>query len=184
MFTLASNDPFLFRILLALPLPVRYRVGDSLSRTRIVFIEELMAKKTPKLPKATKTPTKVKTSPATEIYEHKDATVALRPDVGTQAQFKKQKPAQRYRYDSSLSPALEWDGQNSAREQGEALIAEILALADKLKAANSDGERDVATSALQEAARKLKALGKPFLDWAGKAERLSFDVPTLGTATP
>ena len=28
------------------------------------------------------------------------------------------------------------------------------------------------------AAEKLKALGKPFLDWAGKAERLSFDVPT------
>jgi adenine-specific DNA-methyltransferase len=25
----------------------------------------------------------------------------------------------------------------------------------------------------------LKALGEPFLDWAGKAERLSFDVPTL-----
>ena len=32
---------------------------------------------------------------------------------------------------------------------------------------------------MQEAARRLKALGKPFLDWAGKAERLSFDVPTL-----
>src|ERR671910_814428 len=29
------------------------------------------------------------------------------------------------------------------------------------------------------AAEKLKRLGKPFLDWAGKAERLSFDVPTL-----
>src|SRR5260370_32173537 len=84
---------------------------------------------------AKKRPKKQQGAPATEIYEHKDATVDLRPDVGTQAQFKKQKPSERYRYDSSLSPALEWDGQNSAREQGEALIAEILALSDKLKAA-------------------------------------------------
>ncbi len=118
-------------------------------------------------------------APAPEIYEHKEATVALRPDVGTQAQFKQQKQRERYRYDSSLSPSLEWDGQNSAREQGEALIAVIVALSDKIKAASSDEERDTATTALQEAARRLKALGKPFLNWAGKAERLSFDVPTL-----
>jgi adenine-specific DNA-methyltransferase len=26
---------------------------------------------------------------------------------------------------------------------------------------------------------QIKALSRPFLDWAGKAERLSFDVPTL-----
>ena len=43
----------------------------------------------------------------------------MRPDVGTQAQFKKKKPPVTYRYDSSLSPALDWDGQNSARENGE-----------------------------------------------------------------
>jgi hypothetical protein len=29
------------------------------------------------------------------------------------------------------------------------------------------------------AARELERLGRPFLNWAGKAERLSFDVPTL-----
>ena len=29
------------------------------------------------------------------------------------------------------------------------------------------------------AAEELRALGEPFLNWAGKAERLSFDVPTL-----
>ena len=29
------------------------------------------------------------------------------------------------------------------------------------------------------AASKLKAMSKPFLNWAGKAERLSFDVPSL-----
>ncbi|MGA2426664.1 MAG: DNA methyltransferase, partial [Terriglobales bacterium] len=31
----------------------------------------------------------------------------------------------------------------------------------------------------EEAAQSLKAMSKPFLNWAGKAERLSFDVPTL-----
>jgi adenine-specific DNA-methyltransferase len=32
---------------------------------------------------------------------------------------------------------------------------------------------------LRDAVDQLKRLGRPFLNWAGKAERLSFDVPTL-----
>ncbi len=59
-------------------------------------------------------------------YRHPEADSPLRPDVGTQAQFKKRKPPVTYRYDSSLSPVLEWDGQNYGRETGEALIREIL----------------------------------------------------------
>jgi adenine-specific DNA-methyltransferase len=60
---------------------------------------------------------------------------------------------------------MNWDGQNPAREEGEALIARILAaksLAD-----------------VQDAAQRLARISRPFLNWAGKAERLSFDVPTL-----
>jgi len=89
----------------------------------------------------------------------------MRPEVGTQPQFKKKLPPKKYRYDDSLSPALEWDGQNPARERGEALIREVLDAKDLEKA--------------KTAAAKLKAMSKPFLNWAGKAERLSFDVPTL-----
>ncbi|MDL1890256.1 site-specific DNA-methyltransferase, partial [Nitrospirales bacterium NOB] len=89
----------------------------------------------------------------------------MRPEVGTQAQFKKKKPAKTYRYDSSLSPALDWDATNPAREEGEALIKKVLD-AKTLEEAKA-------------AASKLKSLSKPFLNWAGKAERLSFDVPTL-----
>jgi very-short-patch-repair endonuclease/DNA modification methylase len=100
-----------------------------------------------------------------ETYQHPEADSPLRPEVGTQAQFRKKKPPTTYCYDSSLSPALDWDGQNPAREQGEALIREILE-ADSLEQAKT-------------AAAKLRALSKPFLNWAGKAERLSFDVPTL-----
>ena len=37
----------------------------------------------------------------------------------------------------------------------------------------------VEVAGLEDAVERLKALGKPFLDWAGKAERLAFDVPTL-----
>ncbi|UPT75602.1 MAG: site-specific DNA-methyltransferase [Elusimicrobiota bacterium] len=89
----------------------------------------------------------------------------MRPDVGTQAQFKKTKAPKTYRYDSSLAPALDFDSKNPAREEGEAAIREVLD-AKTLEGAKA-------------AAAKLKGLSKPFLNWAGKAERLSFDVPTL-----
>ncbi|MDO8477090.1 MAG: site-specific DNA-methyltransferase [Candidatus Rokubacteria bacterium] len=123
-----------------------------------------------------------------ENYRHYEATSPMRPEIGTQPQFRKKKPPTTYRYDSSLSPALSWDGQNSAREIGEwllRLISEAAALPvphafdqpRELRAA--DGTVLAAVGSLQEAVEQLRRLGRPFLDWAGKAERLSFDVPTL-----
>src|ERR1700730_6746833 len=96
-------------------------------------------------------------------YRHPEADSPLRPEVGTQPQFKKRKPPVTYRYDSSLPPELNWDGQNHAREDGEALIRKIL-------------EAETLGDA-KDAAERLKAMSRPFLNWAGKAERLSFDVP-------
>src|SRR5438132_1707150 len=61
----------------------------------------------------------------TESYQHPEADSPMRPEVGTQAQFKKKKPPQTYRYDSSLSPELQWDGQNSGREQAEAALRQL-----------------------------------------------------------
>jgi adenine-specific DNA-methyltransferase len=110
----------------------------------------------------TKNATKTKSA---ETYQHPESTSPMRPEVGTQASFKKKLPPKKYRYDDSLSPSLEWDGQNPAREQGEVLIHEVLE-AKSLEQAKA-------------AAAKLKAMSKPFLNWSGKAERLSFDVPTL-----
>jgi adenine-specific DNA-methyltransferase len=98
-------------------------------------------------------------------YTHPTAAAVMRPDVGTQPQFRKKKKPATYRYDSSLSPDLSWDGQNPAREQGEYLIRQIL------DATDLEGAR--------AAAEKLAALSRLFLNWAGKAERLSFEVPTL-----
>jgi adenine-specific DNA-methyltransferase len=108
-------------------------------------------------------PTTKKTQ--TAPYKHPEAKSLMRPEVGTQAQFKKKKSPKTYRYDSSLSPSLDWDAKNPAREQGERLIKQVLD-AKSLEEAKA-------------AASKLKSLSKPFLNWAGKAERLSFDVPTL-----
>src|SRR5882762_3016034 len=44
----------------------------------------------------------------TAPYKHPEAKNLMRPEVGTQAQFKKKKPPKTYRYDSSLSPSLDW----------------------------------------------------------------------------
>jgi adenine-specific DNA-methyltransferase len=110
----------------------------------------------------------------------------MRPEVGTQAQFKKKKPPQTYRYDSSLSPSLEWDGQNPAREAGETLIKEIAECGQKLaelskQPASPERDQEIANrkSQIVNAQSRLRQISGAFLNWSGKAERLSFDVPTL-----
>ena len=123
-----------------------------------------------------------------ESYRHPEAKGVSRPDVGTQAQFRKKKPPVKYRYDSSLSPSMEWDGTNPARELGEWLVG-IALEASKLPAPHvfsspqefksSDGRVLVSVKSLQEAFDELQRISKPFLNWSGKAERISFDVPTL-----
>ncbi|TLD43373.1 MAG: putative DNA methylase [Candidatus Jettenia ecosi] len=123
-----------------------------------------------------------------KAYRHADTDSPLRPDIGTHAQFRKKKPPKTYRYDSSLSPALDWDGQNPARELGEWLIAMIEKAAalpaphtfDKPQEFKNSGRHVVSSvRGLHDAVEQLKQLSKPFLNWTGKAERLSFDVPTL-----
>jgi adenine-specific DNA-methyltransferase len=137
--------------------------------------------------------------PRPENYQHTEATQPLRPEVGTQPLFKKKKEPATYRYDSSLSPALDWDN-NPAREQGEALLqegrsqnSEVRRLLAALKAIKLTGlaepyaikltetiaAMEAALAGGQAALEQLRALSKPFLNWTGKAERLSFDVPTL-----
>ncbi|HEX9909778.1 MAG TPA: hypothetical protein VGA86_02745, partial [Desulfatiglandales bacterium] len=108
---------------------------------------------------------KTKNPPKTESYKHPTAETLLRPEVGTQAQFKKKKPAVTYRYDSSLDPSMSWDEGHEAREQAETLIKQVLE-AETIEDAKA-------------AAAKLKAMSAPFLNWAGKAERNEFQVPTL-----
>ena len=127
-------------------------------------------------------------------YAHPEASALLRPEIGAQAQFRKKKPPVTRRYDASLSPALDWDERNPVREEAEAKLVALAERIEALSAIVATGSRggdedglspdDLATVREELAAAKaevaaLKALSKPFLDWAGKAERLSFDVPTL-----
>ncbi len=124
---------------------------------------------------------KVAKSPAAKReadYRHPEAETPLRPEVGTQAQFRKKKPPVTYRYDSSLSPALDWDGQNPAREQGEEAIRTILNLdiASIETAVTVDDAKKAARATVSQArtaADKLKRLGTPFLNWAGKVSAVS-----------
>src|ERR1700752_1073753 len=133
-----------------------------------------------------------------DFYRHPESESVLRPDVGTQAQFRKKKPPEEYKYDSSLSPELQWDGQNAAREEGEQKISAAIEHLAQLrrKISEADLEDPVAENLglsrqallkllggsldeAQEALRELKAISGPFLNWAGKADRPSFEVPTL-----
>ena len=151
---------------------------------------------------------KTSSQATTASYQHTEAKALIRPEAGAQTRFKKKKPTATWRYDSSLAPELQWDAGNPAREQGEAHIAEIEAaltamqatlaeIRQQLGAAKPGQAADELAALLQQANGKLaqlqteplragreglaalKALSRPFLNWAGKAERLSFDVPTL-----
>lgn len=132
-----------------------------------------------------------KPAPEAEAYRHPEATSLARPEAGQQARFRKRKPKVTYRYDSSLSPSMEWDGQNAAREHGEWLVG---CIAEASKLANTtppftfseprqfiskDGRIVAEVRNLADATDQLRKLCGPLLNWAGKAERLSFDAPTL-----
>ena len=121
-----------------------------------------------------------------EPYQHTQQT-PMRPEVGTQAQFRKRKAPKTYRYDSSLDPALSWD-DSASRAMGEWLLS-LIVEASKLPSPHRFAEPKQFLGAgnavlmtvgdLADAVKALEDLGKPFLDWAGKAERLSMEVPTL-----
>ena len=132
----------------------------------------------------------------TGSYKHTEPKAIIRPEIGVQnyaaAQGKFKRAPTKYRYDDSLAPELKWDSQNPARERGEALIAKITEITDALtrpplSAAGGDQgqgegariEQQRLLAELKAATVELRGLSKPFLNWSGKAERTSFDVPTL-----
>ncbi len=123
--------------------------------------------KTPAKKRSTRTRTRVGAGAANaRDYRHADREALLRPESGAQGMFPsgKIKSEKTYRYDSSLAPELAYD-EDITRGEAERALAEILD-ADSLEQAKS-------------AATTLKKLSRASLNWAGKAERESFDVPTL-----
>jgi adenine-specific DNA-methyltransferase len=102
-----------------------------------------------------------------ESYEHRDKQRVNNPPVGLVTPDTDPDAGQkkkRYAYDPHLSPELMFDG----RKVRDDLAAEI--------------ERGLAAETLEEAIAvlaKLKKAQEPFLNWAGKAEHTSFEVPTV-----
>jgi len=137
-------------------------------------------------PKA-KEPAKPKAAPiasasGSAAYAHANEAV-LRPDVGVEAQFSHRKPPKTYRYDSSLAPELTWD-ESGERPFAEWLLNLVADAAEKGEATVFaqpqvwKGTEERFTS-LSQCAARLRSLTKPFLNWAGKAERQQITVPTL-----
>jgi adenine-specific DNA-methyltransferase len=122
---------------------------------------------------------------ATKDYRHKQETVA-RPDAGAAPRFRAKKESVTYRYDSSLSPALDWD-TSPARDMAiwllsvieEAAVLPNQTLPTPRELRGADGSVLLRITGLQDALAAMKRMQAPFLNWTGKAERLSFEVPTL-----
>lgn len=131
-------------------------------------------------------------------YEHWDKQRVNNPPVGLvtpdtdpDAGIKKT-----YAYDPHLDPQLSWD-QQVGRQEIEERYAHLRALIDAASAASQavrKAESDKTTAeeldALRNEADRLIALARdaalalekpqlPYLNWAGKAEHTSFDVPTV-----
>lgn len=114
-------------------------------------------------------------------YRHADKAVQ-RPDAGVQDQFQAKRPPKTYRYDSSLDPALSWDEQRE-RDLGEwllGLVARAAKEGDQMVFAEPQEWKGggVRVGSLADVAQMLQQISKPFLNWAGKAERFEIKVPT------
>ena len=95
-------------------------------------------------------------------YRHPDRR-KNNPEVGLVNEASDpQQPKQAWAYNPHLDPVLNFD---SVRAELENLIDDALA----------SGDADAARGALQE----IKRRGAPYLQWAGKAERTSFEVDTV-----
>ena len=120
--------------------------------------------------------------PSSSAYKHAQESVQ-RPDVGVEAQFSHKKAPKSYRYDSSLAPELCWD-ENADRPFVEWLLNLIVEAAEKGEGVVFENPQvwegtQEKFASLSQCAARLKSLTKPFLNWAGKAERQQISVPTL-----
>jgi adenine-specific DNA-methyltransferase len=127
-------------------------------------------------------PAAAPTAGQTATYQHGQEAVQ-RPDVGVQDQFTARKPPRTYQFDSSLDAALRWD-ENHDLELAERLIGLVQRCAVEREAAVLAQPQvwaggGVQVQSLNAAADLLQTLSKPFLNWAGKAERHEIAVPTV-----
>ena len=136
--------------------------------------------------RATRTQTKTRGAAGPRRYEHGQDAVA-RPEIGAAPRFRAKAAPATYRYDSSMAPALDWD-TNPARETAAFLLGCIEDAAalpaphdfpEPRELKGADGAALLRVGGLADAVAALKRMQAPLLNWAGKAERQSFEVPTL-----
>ncbi|MFH1738083.1 MAG: DNA methyltransferase [bacterium] len=131
-----------------------------------------------------------------ESYEHKDKQRANNPPVGlvTPDTDPDAGAKKTYTYDPHLDPEMRWDGKPDARVE-EALaeltslhqlnsdalqeLKEALEKGDLANAAEVRVRLERLTTEMNEAKRQIVTLRQPYLNWAGKAEHTSFEVPTV-----
>lgn len=107
-----------------------------------------------------------------EQYDHKDKERVNNPPVGlVNAETDKDSGKKRYAYDPHIDPALQFDSQRSEIER---IIDNGLATDTEIPE-----EAVEALKVARQALSELKKRQEPYLNWAGKAERTSFDVPTV-----
>ena len=117
-----------------------------------------LARKTAPRPAASAAPG----DPQVLSYRHPDRR-ANNPEVGLVSEASDpERPKTVWAYDPHLDPVLNFD---SARARAEKLIEDALAGDDP--------------AAMRAALEELRRLGQPYLQWAGKAERTSFEVDTV-----
>jgi adenine-specific DNA-methyltransferase len=115
-------------------------------------------------------------------YRHSDQVVQ-RPEAGVQDQFQSKKPPRDYRYDSSIDPALSWDEQRE-RDLSEWLLGLIVRAAKEGEPAVFAEAQvwkggGVRASSVSDTVQILQQISRPFLNWAGKAERHEIRVPAV-----
>ena len=129
-----------------------------------------------------------------DYYEHSDKERLNNPPVGLvneqrDPSYGKKK---QYKYDPHIDPELQWDQENSKiRDQIESSLKAQQVALDMLKeqfhtmeeAGNIEEEQleklQGQIAILEKEINTLKKAQEPYLNWAGKAERISFEVPTV-----
>ncbi|MCZ6803685.1 MAG: site-specific DNA-methyltransferase [Proteobacteria bacterium] len=106
--------------------------------------------------------TKAKSDSEILSYRHQDKR-KNNPEVGmVKPENDPAQPKTKWNYDPHLDPALQFD---MGRSQVEKLIDDALESGDE--------------KTMQNALEELKRLQQPYLNWAGKAEKMSFELDTV-----
>jgi hypothetical protein len=78
-----------------------------------IIVPEHLANRT-SMSQTIRSKAKAKAPAAAKGYLHSGTDAVSRPSIGAAPRFKTKKPPTKYRYDSSLSPALDWGHEPDA----------------------------------------------------------------------